>query len=228
MGKRARFSATALCIALALGASAAPAPAESPAQVQAAPQTVPLPRTKPDLVIKGEVSGEDSFEREIGRGLIFRLVRSPESFGKGWDIQIVPKDAAGGFPEYAAVATPPYHLYKPTYLNASYGVTARQAIAMNPRQFQFVESPEASQAASVVVQTVVYSLDWHAQEKQLAQEASKIPVGIGEFRVLDSRISPGKNHEDLGSIDQLKFEARIWLASGITLREVLFGKENPE
>jgi hypothetical protein len=226
MAKRARFSAAAFCCPLLVIASVVPLLLR--AQAQDTPRTLTLPEGKPDAVVKGEVSGEDSFRREIGHSLIFRLVRSPASFGKGWDIEIVPKDAAGGFPEYAAVATPPYHLYKPTYVNASYGVTARQAVAMSPRQFQFVESAEDSQAASVVVQTVVYSLDWHARQPQLTQEASKIPVGIGQFRVIDSRITPGKNGEDLGSVDQLKFEARFWLRSGTTLRDVLFGRGNTQ
>jgi hypothetical protein len=178
--------------------------------------------SKPDVVISGELASGKTFERDIGHGLIFRLAPSPATFGKGWDIEIVPKDPKGGYGEYCAIATPPYHLYKPTYLNTSYGVTARQAVAMSPRNFQFVESPEDSQAASVAVNSVVYSVDWTSRRDSLAAEAAKISLGTGELKVVSSRITPGKNNEDLGSIDWIKFEVRLWLHSGINLERVLF------
>lgn len=219
-----------LCLTAALSAGIA-SPLQSGAQEQTsapAPGSLLTPTSKPDAVVKGEVRDENSFDRDIGRGLIFRLVRSPESYGKGWDIQVVPKDVASGFPEYATVATPPYHLYKPTYLNASYGVTAEEAVAMNPRRFQFVETPHDSQAATVVMQTMVYTIDWHLHAKQLQEEAGKIPVGIGELRIMSSRVTKGKNSEDLGSVDQLEFEARFWLASGVTLKDVLFAQQMPK
>lgn len=188
---------------------------------QAARQSFPL--SKPDVVLSGKLAAGKSFERDIGHGLLFRLVPSPASYGKGWDIEIRPKgDPRGGFDEYASVATPPYHLYKPTYLNASYGVTARQAVAMSPRKFQFVETPQDSQAASVVVNTVVYTVDWPAHKDAIAAAAAKIPVGVGELRILDSHITPGKNNEDLGSIDWIDFQVRLWLHSGTTLEQVLF------
>src|SRR6185437_12696430 len=69
-----------------------------------------FPSSKPDVILSGTLSTGKSFERDIGHGLIFRLVPSPASYGKGWDIEIRPKgDPAGGFDEYASVATPPYH-----------------------------------------------------------------------------------------------------------------------
>jgi len=179
--------------------------------------------SKPDLLIRGQLSSGKSFQRDIGHDLVFRLVPSPASFGKGWDIQIVPKGSpAAGFEEYATVATPPYHQYKPTYLNASYGVTAQQAIAMSPRKFQFVETSADSQAAAVVVNTIVYSIDWPAHKTALESEAEKIPVGVGELKIIRARTTPGKNNEDLGSIDWIKFQVSLWMRSGVTLRDVLF------
>lgn len=180
-----------------------------------------FPSGKPDIVISGELSAGKSFKRDIGQGLTFQLVPSPASFGSGWDIQIVPDNAATGFAEYASIATPPYHQYKPVYLNASYGVTAEQAVKM-VRRFQFVETPEDSQAASVVVNTVVYTLDWTSHKDSIAAEATKIPVGVGELRVISSRVTPGRNAEDLGSINRIKFQANLWLHSGTTMAQVLF------
>ena len=178
---------------------------------------------KPDVTFTGEISSGNSFERDIGHGLIFRLVPSPAGFGKGWDIEIVPKEnPTGGPAEFCAIVTPPYHFYNLRYLNASYGVTARQAVAMSPRAFQFVESPEDFAAASVVVNSVIYSVDWPSKKDSLAAAAAKVPLGAGELRVLRSRITAGKNNEDLGSIDWLKFEVRLSLHSGLTLQQILF------
>ncbi len=199
-----------LCTAIA---TAAPKTAHQPS----------FPSSKPDVAFSGTLAAGKSFQRDIDGRLIFRLVPSPPSYGKGWDIEIRPKgDPEGGFDEYASVATPPYHLYKPTYLNASYGVTAQKAVAMSPRRFQFIETPDDSQAASVVVNTVVYTIDWPADKGSITAAAAKIPVGVGELRILDSRVTPGKNNEDLGSIDWIKFQVRLWLHSGETLKEVLF------
>lgn len=188
---------------------------------QAQPSSASFPSGKPDLVISSELSAGKSFKRDIGKGLIFQLVPSPASFGNGWDIEIVPDQPARGFAEYASIATPPYHQYKPVYLNASYGVTAGEAVKM-VRQFQFVETPEDSQAASIVVNTVVYTLDWAAHKESIAAQAAKIPVGVGELRVVRSRVTPGRNGEDLGSIDWVKFQVRLWLHSGTTMAQVLF------
>ncbi|MGH9572046.1 MAG: hypothetical protein ACRD40_00735, partial [Candidatus Acidiferrales bacterium] len=213
-----RRTYTVLLSALIYAAIASGAP-------QAAKQQS-FPSSKPDVVLSGTLAAGKFFERDIGHGLIFRLVPSPASYGKGWDIEIRPKgDPAGGFDEYASIATPPYHLYKPTYLNASYGVTAQKAVAMSPRRFQFVETSQDSQAASVVVNTVVYTVDWPAHKDSIAAAAAKIPVGVGQLRVLDSHITPGKNNEDLGSIDWIKFQVRLWLHSGATFEQVLFSND---
>lgn len=186
------------------------------------------PSQKPDLEFTGEISGGNSFERDIGHGLIFRLVPSPAGFGKGWDIEIVPKENPTGRPaEFCAIVTPPYHFYNLRYLNASYGVTARQAVATSPRAFQFVGSPEDFAAASLVVNSVIYSVDWPSKKDSLAAAAAKVPLGAGELRVLDSRITAGKNNEDLGSIDWLKFQVRLRFHSGLTLQQVLFPASPP-
>jgi hypothetical protein len=191
-------------------------------------QSPPSSSGKLDVILSGEISSGDSFVRDIGNGLIFRLVPSPAGFGNGWDIEIAPKEIpAGGYSEYSAIVTPPYHFYNMRYVNASYGVTARQAVAISPRVFQFAETPEDMQAASVVVNSIIYSVDWPSRKDSLAAAASKVPLGAGEFRILRSRTTLGKNNEDLGSIDWLKFEVRLRFHSGLTLQQVLFPGDTP-
>ena len=206
--RQAPIASVAIGSLLFFATSASPYPAAEPKQV---------------VTLGGEVAAGRSYEHGIGRNLIFRLAPSPASFGKGWDIEIVPKGKPdGGYPEYAALATPPYHLYKPIYVNASYGVTAQEAVAMSPRKFYFVETPADSQTASVVVNTMVYSIDWQTRKDSLEASAAKIPLGAGELKILQSRITPGRNNEDLGSIDWIKFQVTLRLDSGTTLRDVLF------
>ena len=186
------------------------------------------PFGKPDLVISGEASAGNAFERDIGHGLLFRLVPTPDGFGKGWDIQIVPKDnPAGGYAEYSAIVTPPYHFYNLRYLNPSYGVTAKEAVGISPRAFQFVETPEDSEAAYAVVNSVVYSVDWEAHKDSIAAAAAKVPLGTAELKIVKSRIMAGKNNEDLGSIDWVKFEVRFRFHSE-TLLQVLFPDYSPD
>jgi hypothetical protein len=211
-----RMIASAIFCALFFGVMGA-APR---AQVQS---QAPSASGKPDVVVTGEVASGNSFERDIGEGLIFRLVPTPAGFGKGWDIEIAPKEnVAGGYAEYSAMVTPPYHFYNQRYLNGSYGVTAREAVAISPRKFQFVESAEDSQAALAIVNSAAYTVDWESHKDSIAADAAKIHLGAGELAILDSRITAGKNNEDLGSIDWVKFEVRLWFHPGVTLRDVIF------
>jgi hypothetical protein len=185
--------------------------------------------TKPDLVISGEVTAGNSFVRDIGGGLVFRLVPTPEGFGHGWDIEIVPKEnPGGGYAEYSSIVTPPYHFYNERYLNPSYGITAREAVGISPRVFQFVETPEDSQAAYEVVNSVIYATDWEQHRDSLAAAAKKISLGTGELNILESRITEGKNNEDLGSIDRVKFEVALRFHSGVTLDQILFPDYSPK
>ena len=53
------------------------------------------PQSPPDLAIRlhGEVHRTEKFEKEIGRGLVFRL--APSEFG--WDIEVGPKDSTDNY-----------------------------------------------------------------------------------------------------------------------------------
>jgi hypothetical protein len=101
-------------------------------------------------------------------------------------------------------------------------------VGITPRVFQFVETPEDSQAAFEVVNSVVYATDWEQHQDSLAAAAEKISLGTGELKILDSRITPGKNDEDLGSIDWIKFELSLRLHSGVTLDKILFSDYSPK
>ena len=64
------------------------------------------------------------------------------AIGTGWGIEIRKKgDVADPPDDYVSVATPPYHYFNQRYLSTAYGYTAKEAVALSPRQFYFVESP---------------------------------------------------------------------------------------
>jgi hypothetical protein len=57
----------------------------------------------------------------------------------GCRIGVAPKtDRAAGGDDLVWVATPPCRSYNPRYLDTSYGITVRQALAHSPREFSFV------------------------------------------------------------------------------------------
>jgi hypothetical protein len=184
------------------------------------------PAKAPSVVeFSGEATRGQSFSHDIGRGLIFRLRNSPGGPDLGWQIEIVPVPGAvppDSYEEFSAIASPPYRSYNERYLETSYGTKAEEAVGITPREFQFVESVADSKVAYDVVDSVLSSRTFPQQSENTASAAAKIPVGTGELEILDSRITPGKDAKDMGTIDWVKFKVTLHLDSGQTLRDVLF------
>lgn len=191
---------------------------------------------KPDLRFSGEVTRGQSFERSIGHGLVFRLTPSMGKVDVGWEIEIVPDPAltpeavgtSGGYVEFSTIATPPYHSYNERYLETSYGMKAQEAVAITPRDFQFVEFAADSKAADAVVDSVLSSSDFPDHHSEaIAAAAEKIHVGTGELRIVDSRITPGKDGSETGTIDWLRFEVSLSFDSDQTMKDILFPPQSP-
>jgi hypothetical protein len=188
---------------------------------------------KPDVQFSGEVTRGQSFERPIGHGLVFRLARSAGRVDVGWEIEIAPDPASnpqatgrtGGYEEFSTIATPPYHSYNERYLETSYGMKAPDAVAITPRDFQFVESVADSDAADALAQSVLSSSDFPDHSQALAAAAEKIHVGAGELRIVASRTTAGKDGSETGTIDWLRFEVSLSYDSGQTMKDILFPPE---
>lgn len=163
------------------------------------------------------------FEHDIGHGLMFQLTPDADAPDTGWTIEIVPKSrASSGEDEFSAIVTPPYHFFNLRYLDTSYGTTAKESVGISPRTFNFAQSPEDARAALEIVNSEIYPNHASRQElDRLARRAAKIQLGTGELNILDSRITPGKNQGDTGTIDWLKFEVEIRFSTGLTLAQVL-------
>ena len=87
--------------------------------------------------ISGEVASGPKFEREIGAGLVFVL----QPTDSGWMAGVVPKTKcveADWSEDFARIATPPYRSYNSLFVDASYGVRAKEVVERPPRQFSFV------------------------------------------------------------------------------------------
>jgi hypothetical protein len=195
-----------------------PLPAQTPAKAASPSSSKPQPA---ELTFTGEVSLGKTFEREIGHGLIFCLVPTPDDDQSGWNIAIVPKS---GSPEdeFVGIATPPYHFYNPRYLDTSYATSAKDAVAFDPRPFNFVLTHADSEVAGEYVNMTIYSN--HATKEdfdEIDRKAAKVEVGTGELHILDSRIICGKSENETGKIDWLKFEVKLKFHSGMNMTDVL-------
>ena len=151
-----------------------------------------------------EVTHGENFEREFGNGLVFKLAASDDPATPGWIIEVRPKGSSDPDVELVWVATPPYRLFNPRYLNVSYGNSAAQSVAMNPRQFSFLRNPEdyASEAA------LVREMLWPASESQSVSARAKIgeaPTCEGTLRILEHRLAQPPDER----IEWLKFEVEL-------------------
>ncbi len=213
----------AIClITVALASALAPRQSAEPqASTPPSPQTAPADSPAPDLVFRGEVERGKPFDYDIDRRLVFHLDPDPD-VGSGWSISIFKKgDVADPPDDYVSVATPPYHFFNQRYLSTAYGYTAKEAVALTPRHFYFVESPADYKVADHEVNINLFPNHATSDEIDDADaQAAKIHVGRGEFLILDSRITPATVKDDRGTIDWIKFEVRLTFHSGLSFRKV--------
>jgi hypothetical protein len=74
--------------------------------------------------LTGEVSRGQEYRKEIGAGLVFLLRPSQE----GWTIEILPMAPCDKPGDWASVVNAPYRNYNALHVDASYGITAQQAV----------------------------------------------------------------------------------------------------
>lgn len=218
------MSATALALVwFALGLFS---PASTPHRTVSSPPQEKHPRAeaeKIDVHFTGEVTRGNTFQQDIGHGLVFRLAPTPGYADIGWKILIMPKDTPEDGPiEFSAVATPPYRTYNARYLETSFGNTAKQAVSMTPRIFYFVESVDDEHRAEECLNAAMYPTNISDEEKvRVVQEQREIQLGKGELRILKSRLGRAKALTDAGTIDWLRFEVDIEFSPNMTMGNVL-------
>jgi hypothetical protein len=177
------------------------------------------------LSYQGEVAAGQSFSRELGEDLVFRL--NPEPASGGWFIEVVPAHAtAGTHQEYVWVVTPPYHFGNPRYLDTSYGISAREAVRTSPREFNFVLDEQQYQKAAQLVDLAVSShpQDDPKSQQQFEQDGREamaalmnFPVARGRLWISDSRVKGAARQGDLGSIEWIKFKVELRVPCGFAV-----------
>ncbi|HEX4003692.1 MAG TPA: hypothetical protein VHX36_13665 [Candidatus Acidoferrales bacterium] len=216
-----RSIAAPLACALYLAALAS-APSAS-AQDQSAAQRAAAEAA--DLRFSGEALPGKAFVRDIGHGLVFGLAPLAGTGGDGWVIDIVPKAQSTDDPaEFSEIVTPPYHFYNDRYLAAAYGYSAKEAVQMTTRKFNFVLSVSDEQKANDVVNAALYPVTTSDEEKdRIARESASVQLGRGELHITHSHVTLGKG-DTPDSIDVLKFDVAIYFSPGLTLAQVLAPK----
>jgi hypothetical protein len=133
--------------------------------------------------------------------------------GTGWTIRILPKVTCDDTGDWAFVVNPPYRYYNSLYLNASYDISAQQAVEINPREFSFVVTCGDYKVERQRLETVLWPYGYSQKEADEAlAKLGTSPLGKGKFTILDSKISPAEKAIDgknFGKIDWLKFRLDI-------------------
>jgi len=174
------------------------------------------------LVLNGEVSAGQAFERKIGGNLLFRL--NPKTALSGWTIEVISEHTGDpAHSEYVWVVNPPYRSFNTSFLDTSYGIKAKDAVAYPPREFNFVLTEDQFKRAADLVEILIMSRplsDKRPQEEidkewNMAREAlARLPVAKGRLTIADSRVADSAGKSDLGSIDWLKFEVELHVPCG--------------
>jgi len=183
---------------------------------------------KVDLHIAGEVSGDKTFEQDIGHALLFRLVPAQGGDNAGWIIEIAPKAQPDDGPvEFSAIATPPYHAYSERCIATVYGRSAGDVVNLKERQFFFVNSIDDEHRAEEVVNATLYPTNVSdADRVRIVAEQREIQLGKGELRILKAHV--GHKLNDLGTIDWLRFELDIEFSSGLTMANIIARVARPQ
>ncbi len=158
----------------------------------------------------GDVSRGQVYKREIGSGLLFVL--SPTD--TGWMIRIVPQTSCADSDDWARVVNSPYRNYNSLFVDASYGITARQAVKdMNPREFSFVLTCADYKSEGHRLDVVLWPYTYSKKEADAAlANLGSSPLGKAIFTILNSKTSraeqdiEGKNY---GKIDWLTFRLDV-------------------
>jgi hypothetical protein len=156
------------------------------------------------------VSSHQTFREPIGHGLVFILAPT----GDGWEINIAPqKPPSQDCDAFVTAVNLPLRSYNALQLNPSYGNTAKQAVAMSPREFNFVLNCAASNREWTFLMRVDGSLP--ATEKQEADALAKrltSPHGYGRLWIQKYKISAAPQEiegKTTGQIDSIHFRVEI-------------------
>lgn len=134
-------------------------------------------------VIEGEVTAGRSFEQVFTPGLKFGL----EALPSGWIVRVLATDERRGPRDYAELATPPYQSVSPLLISTDWAFRAQDAVAWNPRRFQYAKDKVTFHALEAL-QPGVLTGDG-ASDGKLSILLAQQPQAM--LRILDAKLAPG-------------------------------------
>lgn len=181
---------------------------------------VALNATAQDKIVRfsGEVKDRHVYTKDIGEGLRFKL----DGGDGGWTIKIIPTKPADDECDNYADAGPPYHFVQsPLEIDASNVTPADGAARKSPRLFSFAFNCADLRVHIDSINQVLYLLRLPEEDVESRQKAEKdlerlqkAPIGEGSFWINDSRTTTGKDGDDYGRINWIKF--RVVLSFPVT------------
>lgn len=147
----------------------------------------------------GEVSRGQELRKEIGPGLEF-VLRPTET---GWTIGIAPKVKCADNDDWASVVNAPYRGYNALHLDASYGITAQEAVGINPREFLYVTNCADYKQEAKRLEVVMWPYN-HTPKENADALANLTTSARGRARltILEAKAGPGR-------IESLKFRVDV-------------------
>jgi hypothetical protein len=154
--------------------------------------------------LNGEAKTGNDFLRAIPGKLIFALKaeRSAPPNPYGWTISVY--SGAAPQDDFVAAANPPYRGLNVRDLTLSYGQTAEQVVARNPRTFAFYTDTETNTLAEIYVRA-------HLWPDQSPNVPSEMPVaqGHGELKIDSYKFGTAGSTKIIAS---LKFHVTLCMA----------------
>lgn len=135
------------------------------------------------VVLEGELQAGQGFEKAFTSRLKFGL----EPLPSGWIVRILPTDEARGAHDYAELATPPYQSVSPLLISTDWAFRAQDAVAWNPRRFQYAKD-KAAFLQMQSLQPAVLAGD-NAASGKLAVLLAGQPQAT--LTILDAKLAPG-------------------------------------
>ena len=171
------------------------------------------PKSPPNLSIRlhGEVHRSEKFEREIGRGLVFRL--APSEFG--WDIEVGPKD---GTDNYMGCVNEPLHGITPfqiegwLFRNDDNTANLKPSELLTPgigekREFQFVLTAADEAKSCADLEKMEHSWDERGAEPMAASRLFGVLAG-GDGSVTITSMTLGNLKPGVQAwIESMEFQA---------------------
>jgi len=134
---------------------------------------------------EGEASAGQGYTHAIGNGMMFEL----EAVRAGWMVRVLPATGPRPTHDAAELATPPYNSVTPLAITTDYSFRAQDAVAWNPRRFQFAGSVTEMQRLQAAYTEYMAKPEDVVAGGRLAELAAG--EAAGELQILDARLAPG-------------------------------------